>query len=98
MRAAELGKMTGLQEQERAGFAQMRHAAAVMVVAMARPAAVAGKEGEPIHCGQRLIDAGVFSPEWYFESNADLAAQGLNPVLHCLRYGNAEGLQPIRPE
>jgi hypothetical protein len=39
-----------------------------------------------------------FSTTWYLSSNADVADAGLNPLLHYLRHGRAEGRPPRGPE
>ena len=36
----------------------------------------------------------LFDRDWYLQNNLDVAAMQLDPVLHYLRYGAAEGRQP----
>ncbi len=38
----------------------------------------------------------VFDPEFYLAQNADVRAAGMNPLLHYLRHGAAEGRKPHR--
>ena len=36
----------------------------------------------------------LFDSDWYLEQNRDVAAAGLNPLVHYLRWGAAEGRDP----
>src|SRR5690606_36666725 len=36
----------------------------------------------------------MFDAEWYLEHNPDVAGTGLDPALHYVRYGAAEGRNP----
>lgn len=38
--------------------------------------------------------SGLFDPQWYLESYTDVAASGMDPLLHYARYGAAEGRKP----
>ncbi len=41
-------------------------------------------------------EASLFDAEWYLESNPDIAAVGIDPFLHFIRFGAAELRQPNR--
>lgn len=36
----------------------------------------------------------IFDPDWYVAQNADVAASGMDPAEHYLRFGGAEGRDP----
>jgi hypothetical protein len=36
----------------------------------------------------------LFRPAWYLRHNLDVAQEGMDPVLHYLRHGGAEGRDP----
>ena len=36
----------------------------------------------------------LFDTKWYLEANPDVAAAGVNPLLHFLRHGAREGRRP----
>jgi MoaA/NifB/PqqE/SkfB family radical SAM enzyme len=38
-----------------------------------------------------------FDQEWYLQTYQDVAAAGVNPLLHYVNWGRAEGRQPKRP-
>ena len=38
--------------------------------------------------------SGLFDIPWYLEQNPDVAATNINPILHYVRYGAAEGRDP----
>src|SRR5215470_15494290 len=45
---------------------------------------------------QSVIDSsGLFDAEWYLAQNPDVAAAGINPLVHYLRHGAAEGRDAI---
>jgi Sulfotransferase family len=48
----------------------------------------------PAHFGVRPHP--LFDTDWYFESNPDVAAVGVNPLQHYLYFGNEEGRTPNR--
>jgi hypothetical protein len=48
---------------------------------------------EPVW-GARLKRAGVFDPDFYLTRNPEVAATGLDPMTHYLRYGALVGLDP----
>jgi hypothetical protein len=41
-----------------------------------------------------LTQTGLFDAEWYNRNNADVAAKGVNPAVHFIRYGRKEGRAP----
>ena len=41
-------------------------------------------------------EASLFDAEWYLENNPDIAAVGIDPFLHFIRFGAAELRQPNR--
>jgi GT2 family glycosyltransferase len=41
-----------------------------------------------------VLDAGLFDPEFYLDSNADVKAAGIHPLEHYLRWGKKEGRKP----
>ena len=44
----------------------------------------------------RLIRrSGLFDAAWYLETNADVSASGVDPLLHYVRFGDREGRQPM---
>src|SRR5262249_37396302 len=44
---------------------------------------------------QSVIDSsGLFDAEWYLAQNPDVAAAGINPLVHYLRHGPADGRDP----
>jgi hypothetical protein len=43
-----------------------------------------------------LKESGIFDPEWYLLNNPDVAANGVDPSAHFIRYGNAEGRPPCQ--
>ncbi|YBV96726.1 hypothetical protein M1D80_07340 [Phyllobacteriaceae bacterium JZ32] len=42
----------------------------------------------------RLKRSGIFDESWYLLENPDVSASGVNPALHYIRFGAAEGRQP----
>jgi hypothetical protein len=42
----------------------------------------------------RIKRSGLFFPRWYLETYPDVAATGVDPVLHYVRHGAAEGRNP----
>lgn len=45
-------------------------------------------------CAAVLLKSGLFDPEYYLRRNPDVAAAGVDPVVHYLRYGAAEMRNP----
>lgn len=44
----------------------------------------------------RHVGASVFfDARWYLETYGDVAADGMNPLWHYLRYGRHEGRRPL---
>jgi GT2 family glycosyltransferase len=43
-----------------------------------------------------ILRAGVFDRAYYLNKNPDVAAAGMDPLLHFLRFGEAEGRRPGR--
>src|SRR6266550_9585725 len=43
---------------------------------------------------ERLRDSSFFDAKWYLQQNPDVAAAGLDPVLHYLMIGANEGRDP----
>jgi len=41
-----------------------------------------------------LRDCGLFDAVWYLDTHADVKAAGVDPALHYLRFGAAEGRDP----
>jgi GT2 family glycosyltransferase/SAM-dependent methyltransferase len=41
-----------------------------------------------------LIDSGLFDRGWYLAQNPDVASAGIDPVVHYLKFGAAEGRDP----
>ena len=41
-----------------------------------------------------IASSGLFDRGWYLEKNPDVRKAGMDPVLHYLRYGGAEGRDP----
>lgn len=41
-----------------------------------------------------LIQSGLFDAQWYLSQNPDVAASGIDPVMHYARTGALEGRQP----
>ncbi|KXF76575.1 hypothetical protein ATN84_10975 [Paramesorhizobium deserti] len=42
----------------------------------------------------RLERSGIFDENWYLSENPDVSARGVDPALHYIRFGAAEGRQP----
>lgn len=52
---------------------------------------------EPVNIADRcrqLVDSGQFDPGWYLQRYPDVAASGMDPLLHFVRYGQKEGRKP----
>ena len=45
-----------------------------------------------------LVASKEFDPDWYLEQNGDVAENGIDPALHFLEFGFAEGRSPRAPE
>ncbi|MEZ5946302.1 MAG: hypothetical protein R3C13_01460 [Hyphomonas sp.] len=43
---------------------------------------------------REIEESGLFDASWYAASNPDVAASGLSPIVHYLRYGGHEGRDP----
>jgi GT2 family glycosyltransferase len=43
---------------------------------------------------RRLAKSGLFDPNWYLAQNPDVAAAGVDPLVHYLQSGAAEGRDP----
>lgn len=39
----------------------------------------------------------LFDRDWYRRQNPDVRASGMNPLLHYLKHGRAEGRKPTAP-
>lgn len=42
----------------------------------------------------RLKRSGIFDENWYLLQNPDVSASGINPAIHYIRFGAAEGRKP----
>ncbi len=43
-----------------------------------------------------IAASGLFNEEWYIKENPDVARSGINPLVHYVRHGAAEGRTPFK--
>src|SRR5262245_38868084 len=43
---------------------------------------------------RRIAECPLFDADWYLTVNSDVSAKGIDPAMHYLRYGSAEGRDP----
>ncbi|WP_051308925.1 glycosyltransferase family 2 protein [Desulfogranum japonicum] len=43
---------------------------------------------------QKILQSGLFDEEYYFRTNEDLSRDEIDPLIHYLQYGHAEGRKP----
>src|SRR6476619_7495599 len=43
---------------------------------------------------ESLLSSALFDPEYYLEQNPDVAAAGIDPAIHNIRFGGIEGRNP----
>jgi len=53
-----------------------------------------GSDGREAQLAALIVASGLFDPAWYLEIYADVRAGGMDPALHFLRVGAAEGRNP----
>jgi hypothetical protein len=59
-----------------------------------------GRDTNPLSCQveQPVAERGsgetLFDDSWYLEQNPDVAASGVDPLLHYLKYGRFQGRDP----
>jgi len=71
-----------------------------LAIAVRRAAGSLGRAGPPRReedlqrCAKVLLKSGLFDPEYYCRRNPDVAAAGIDPVVHYLLHGAAELRSP----
>jgi len=96
--AGELAARTAELEQVRQALSDIRNSRAWKLAAPARAVARVLRP-KPAALGHgsdaRLVEeSGLFDAAWYLDTYTDVAAAGMDPLDHFLRFGAAEGRRP----
>jgi Methyltransferase domain len=96
-RDAEIAGLTGELEAARAELAAMRRSLTWRFTEPVRRWAGRLRDLSADRRTVRLLrSSGLFDRDYYLAQNPDVAAAGLDPVRHYVRYGAAEGRNPSR--
>jgi len=82
--------------RERAGWPVLKRVAR-LISALRRTRSLPGSEKRDRHfvrCATVLLKSGLFDSEYYLRRNPDVAAAGIEPVAHYIRWGAAELRSP----